>query len=145
MVSYLPSLRTQKGRIWKKIKMKLWLISEENIHIVGLIFQIETAKADLQRMQFQLDKFLDKNGALDIGIEMIENNMSYLKEEAKIVSMGEYKKISYQLTGLYQERIEVINNIKLCKKEILNIENKIKELEEKKKQVTFKILEFKRK
>jgi hypothetical protein len=124
--------------------MKLWFASNENIHTIEVVFQIETTKADLQHVQYEANKAVEKQKSITAAIQVLKRNLKFLKTEAEIVSINQYKKTIYQLSGLYQEQLSILYDISEYKKEINFLLEKIQMLEFKKEQVKFRLLEFKK-
>lgn len=123
--------------------MKLWMPSGENIYTAEVVFQIETTKEDLRRMEFELNKAIEQKKIIISAIELLKKNIKFLTNFAEIVSLREYKKSIYQLSGLLQDEIEISRLIFSYQNDIDYLTEKIEKLEIKKRQVKFKVLEFK--
>lgn len=123
--------------------MILWL-SEHNMYAAQVVYEIETTKADIKQIEYDLLRLKEKVRLIELQIDAMEENLNFLRTKAEIVSIREYQNIIFQLSGLYQERIEKRKAIPSIEKQLKILNTKVTDLEVKKEQVRFKVLKFKR-
>lgn len=124
--------------------MMFWFSSDENIHVSEVVLEIETTKADINKVEIELNKLKEKEKITKIAINQFKENLSFLRKEAIIVSIKEYKQSSYRLGGLHEDVISINRDIAYLNKLLEAFKERLEKLEKKKKQVKFRLLEFKK-
>lgn len=124
--------------------MFFWFSSGENIYVSEVILEIETTKADISRIEFEINKLLEKDKLIKIAISQSEENLNFLKKDAIIISIREYKQSIFRTASLYQDKILINNEMLYLNKILQTHKEKLQKLEFKKEEVKFKLLEFKK-
>lgn len=70
----------------------IWL-PKDNPDVIAATFRIETLKYDIDKCEVEIYKVKMKIEELEIKNNLITRSLIFLKEEAKIVSISEYRKL----------------------------------------------------
>lgn len=107
--------------------------------------QIERLRFHLRALNDSLNTLYDGLASLEQEIIQISNQITFLRKNAKIVSIKEYGKMKMLLAGLSIDKIAYLSHIKETKQGIDQTDQNIEKLYIKRKLLDTKILEFRQK
>lgn len=121
----------------------LWF-SNDNPAYTRAVYEIETTKADILRMENELRRLDEQRAASNSLAELLETNITYIKKYARVVSMREYTNLKHQLASEYGVLIHTKNEIQRLEKILPNYKEGLARLEARLPSFQSKVLEFKR-
>lgn len=121
----------------------LWF-SNENPAYTRAVYEIETTKADILRMENELRRFEEQRAAANSMAELLETNIEYIRKYAKVVSMKEFTNLKHQLADEYAILIHSKNEIIRLEKVLVSFKEGLARLEARLPSFQSKVLEFKR-
>lgn len=124
--------------------MIVWFPENGNVYEAQVLYEIETTKADILYAEMGISSLISKISVVEYNMSVLKSNLSYLKKNAIIVSMREYIKITFQMAGLAEQKVEKERTLRDLQKKKEELTQRLKELESRLEQVKFKVLEFKK-
>lgn len=121
----------------------LWF-SNDNPAYTRAVYEIETTKADILRMENELRRLDEQRAAANSMAELLEANIEYIRKYAKVVSMKEYTNLRHQLADEYAILIHAKNEILRLEKVLVSFQGGLARLEARLPSFQSKVLEFKR-
>lgn len=123
--------------------MNVWM-PEDNVFVTNLIALIEIAKESIRLFEIDKERTLIKIHSIDSRIKTIEENLEILKTIALIVSIVEYQQLIFKKASLIEEGMYLQDKITFLERNIRNKKDAIMKYEREIKEVSFKVLEFKK-
>ena len=123
--------------------MLLWF-GDERQEYLQANFQLEAMRFDLAKVKVDLERLYIKKKLAEAQVQLIYNNIEFLKNYAKIVSIREYQILKYQLAGEIDMILITSKSIPPVEKLVKVTENKIRQLLISPAMLKFKVLEFKK-
>lgn len=121
----------------------LWF-SNDNPAYTRAVYEIETTKADIMRMEAELRRFDEQRASANSMAELLEANLDYIRKYAKVVSMREFTSLKHQLADEYAILIHSKNEILRLEKQITVYKDGLARLEASLPSYQTKVLEFKK-
>lgn len=97
--------------------------TNDNPAYLRAVYEIETTKADIARMELELMRLNEHRATSLAQIELIESNMDYIHRYAKIVGLREYANLKAMLA---QERATYVH----VKNQVPNLERALEAYKE---------------
>jgi hypothetical protein len=123
--------------------MTIW-VPEDNIYVTDLIALIEVAEESIRLLNNEKEKELIKLSSTESRIKTIDETLKILKTSALIVSISEYIHLNYKRASLLEQADQISRKIIFLDKNIENKKDAIMRYEDEMKDVSFKLLEFKK-
>ena len=120
----------------------LWF-SNDNPAYTRAVYEIETTKADILRMEAELRRLEEQRASSNSMAELLETNIEYIRKYAKVVSMKEYTNLKHQLADEYAVLIHAKNEVLRLEKVLVSFKDALARLEARLPSFQSKVLEFK--
>ncbi len=121
--------------------MVLWT-SNDNPAYLRAVYEIETTKADIQRMENELRHMNEGRAQNQSMVELLEANLEFIRKYSKIVSLREYLNLKQQLRAETDALIYLKNQIPMLERQIEAFRDGLARLEATLPNYESKVLEF---
>jgi hypothetical protein len=118
--------------------------SNDNPAYLRAVYEIETTRADIARMELELMRLNENRASVYAQIELIESNLDYIHKYAKVVGLREYSNLKAILKHETSAFVYAKNQILHVEKVLESFKDGLTRLQSRLPSFQTKVLEFKR-
>lgn len=122
----------------------LWFPSKNNVFAEKIEHELEIAKADLGKLEFDKSKHENRIIVLEHNITVLNNAIENMKITGFIIRLQEYRRVTQHISLHLNEIAMSQSEIKAIEPLIKSVNQRITDLKYQYEAVRFKLLEFKK-